>query len=648
MIIIPASGTLQGKAGTATAITVTISSDSVSSGVNTYQNTQPSQLGTGATTLLTAGSSATVLISDIHLANTTSSAVTGVILYIGGSAAANQIISLNIPANGEAIYTNDGWKIFDANGNLQTATTSTSSGAISGWIDVTQQSTPVLTTNSAATNVSNMNTILSNAKNGATIYIPGGIYLFNAALTMPQKMFTFQGQGSNRAGSPATAFTELQMSANLAGNFIAVASPNASLNYWYTTFNNIAFTAGVAQTAGAMIASQSNVGINVINCSFQGTSSSLTLFNCIDFTAAAAGGEGGNETIVYGCNMSQYTGNGIIVNSPASSLSVANCVIQGQYGTSTQAAVSGITGSNVGALQIINCDILGSVNNLLLNPNNSASPVQVVASVFVTNVYFDNAFGSCIKITGTGATVRCRFDTCSFTTSNASTAFSAVEMSSTFAYAVGGSGIDFVNCNVLNTFGTTGTTNGFIISGMADFSIVDCRVAGWTNGIQVTPIATAGRTTVQILGNTIGSTGGYGVNTVGILLNAGSAAYGAISVMDNNLLNNTTAFTNSATVTTTANNNIYTMNNLGYNPKSSVAQPAVPATTVAVWNSTGVNCMVYIKDATPANLTAITIGGVAITTAAVSATAVQGFLVAANQQIAMTFTTAPTWTWIGS
>lgn len=123
-MIIPASGTLQGKAGTAGAISVTIGSDSVSGGVDTFQTTQPAQLLTTIATLLTAGGSAQVLISDIHLSNTSAFTVNDVFIYNGGSNPINQIYHCNIPANGEAVYTRSGgWKVYDANGGLLPAVT---------------------------------------------------------------------------------------------------------------------------------------------------------------------------------------------------------------------------------------------------------------------------------------------------------------------------------------------------------------------------------------------------------------------------------------------------------------------------------------------------------------------------------------------
>lgn len=441
------------------------------------------------------------------------------------------------PAGYDALF-------FDANGAPKykdEAGIDHSMGGLTNWFDVTAYG--ILTTNTAAANNAAMQTLLgTTAPSGSTIYFPGGIYQFSAKWTgngtvMPNKMFIFQGQGRNRAGSPATAWTEIQLTANLSGSFITLID-----TYWYTQFLNMTFTTTVAQTAGAVVATGSNVGINFRDCTFQGTSATATLFNCIDYTGA----QGANSSIVDTCNLSGFTGSGIIVNGGGSSLCVVNSVIQGLYGSATQAAVAGISCRVVGALQIVDCDLIGSINNLLMAPQAS----EVCASVHVTNSYFDNALGSGIKITGAGATVRCKFDNITSTTSNGGTAFSAVEMSSTFAYTTNGQSIDFYGCNFLNTFATTGTTNGMLVSGNAELGIYDCRIAGWTNGVQVTPIATAGRTKLVIQGSTIGATGDYPGNTTGVLLNVGAAAYGAVYVCNNILRGNTgTAISDASAVT---------------------------------------------------------------------------------------------------
>lgn len=81
-------------------------------------------------------------------------------------------------------------------------------------------------------------------------------------------------------------------------------------------------------------------------------------------------------------------------------------------------------------------------------------------------------------------------------------------------------------------------------------------------------------------------------------------------------------------------------------PVSSVTQPAVPASTVAATNTTGVACVVYVVGGT---LTVISVGGVATgITAAAAAGAAHTILVAPGQTIAITYTVAPTWTWIGT
>lgn len=416
------------------------------------------------------------------------------------------------------------------------------------YIDVTANSTAlVLTSNTAAANVTAINAILAAASSGSTIFFPVGVYTFNAAWTWPSKFFYLQGQGQNRSGGES----ELQWTSNVAGNLITLTD-----GFWYSRFTNLTFSTTVDQTVGYAVQCGNNVGINFTNCSWQ-TAGGFFL-SCIGYDTA---GNGGNSCFVDKCIVGGYKGTGIRVSSGGTSVVISNTQVLGQWGgnTSTPAsaqAAAGISGGWVGALQINDCDVIGNTNNLLLNP--VAANSEVAASVYCTNTYFDNSAGSCIKITGTGATVRSRFDTCSFTTAGtnfttAGTNLSAVEINSSFAYAVGGQGIDFVNCNVFNTFSTTGTTNGFLLSGMADFSIGNCRAGGWTNGIQITPMATAGRTQCQINNNTIGPSGGIAANATGILLNAGAAAYGDMVIESNVLSGNTTSpMTDNSAVSITA------------------------------------------------------------------------------------------------
>ena len=79
--------------------------------------------------------------------------------------------------------------------------------------------------------------------------------------------------------------------------------------------------------------------------------------------------------------------------------------------------------------------------------------------------------------------------------------------------------------------------------------------------------------------------------------------------------------------------------NTGYNPRGhAVTQFAVPATTVAQTNTTGVDCMVYVTGGT---VTAVAVAGMAtgLTSGA--------FRVPAGTTIALTYSAAPTWQWYG-
>lgn len=122
MLTLAAADTIAGVAGTASAITLTLFGleNSAANG-EVYKVLAQGQLPNSAATQYTVPASTTAFVKTAMLANTTSSPVTGVILYRGGTAAGNQITgSFTIPANGLAILDDTGLKVFDTNGNLQT------------------------------------------------------------------------------------------------------------------------------------------------------------------------------------------------------------------------------------------------------------------------------------------------------------------------------------------------------------------------------------------------------------------------------------------------------------------------------------------------------------------------------------------------
>lgn len=123
MITLAAADTFQGNAGTAAVITYTLSGMELAAGVETYKTLAQGQLSTGGPAILyTVPGSTQAFIKTIHLANTSGVSVSSVKLFLGGGAAGNQLTSLTIPANGEAVFGPDGWHVYDVNGAVLTST----------------------------------------------------------------------------------------------------------------------------------------------------------------------------------------------------------------------------------------------------------------------------------------------------------------------------------------------------------------------------------------------------------------------------------------------------------------------------------------------------------------------------------------------
>jgi hypothetical protein len=119
MIVLAAADTISGIAGAATAITYSIEGMELVGTTETYKALAQGQLGSSSSTLYTVPASTQAFIKGIHLANTTTSPVSGIKLFVSGTAAANQLTgSLTIPANGWAVYEENGWRIYDSRGRI--------------------------------------------------------------------------------------------------------------------------------------------------------------------------------------------------------------------------------------------------------------------------------------------------------------------------------------------------------------------------------------------------------------------------------------------------------------------------------------------------------------------------------------------------
>lgn len=117
MIVLEAGQTIGGVAGTATAITYSIEGMKLLATNETYESLAQGQLPSSAGTLYTVPASTQVFVKSIHLVNATAVVVSGIRLFVGGTADANRITgSLTLQPNSWAVYDENGWRVYDANG----------------------------------------------------------------------------------------------------------------------------------------------------------------------------------------------------------------------------------------------------------------------------------------------------------------------------------------------------------------------------------------------------------------------------------------------------------------------------------------------------------------------------------------------------
>lgn len=127
MINLGAGDTLAGTATALNTVTYTITGLEVLSPANTETYKRlvgPAQLPNTVTVLYTVPALTSAFIKTIHLQNTVTTAQS-ISFYINSptAVAANLLKTLIIPANGSAIFNQEGWEVYDINGALLTTTT---------------------------------------------------------------------------------------------------------------------------------------------------------------------------------------------------------------------------------------------------------------------------------------------------------------------------------------------------------------------------------------------------------------------------------------------------------------------------------------------------------------------------------------------
>lgn len=579
MLTLDTAGTISGKAGTATAITYTIMGDAVGTS-DSFKTLAQGQLATSTGTLYTVPASTQSLIRQIHLANTTGADVTGIVFYVNGTAATNQISgTISIPANGTSVYANGLWQMYDANGRVLTsmssvtisttapltgggdlssnrtfaisAATTSAAGSLSGadkkkldnlWYDVTNYG---VVGDDSTDNSTALNTLVqTTAPLNATLFFPAGTYRVNAEIAINvDKRLRFLGQGRGRSIIKSTSTTANIFNISVAG--------------FYGSFDELGFTASVTKTAGTgILATSNNAYLNVTDCEFQ------SMFNGVSYSSSA-----GNVGYIDGCQFTAPAANGtqVTINGTGINTAIGNTTVN----CTGVAGTTGIRVSACGAFQLTGSDIIGGQNAFLIDQ------VGACQAIFCANTYFDQSTtGATVKITGSGGANRIKFTQCGIT--NGANGQNAMEISGTGSTTAIPDGIDLVGCDIYNN-SFTGTTNGILITGARGVSVKNSRIAGFTNGIQVTSYSAAGVTTLDVQNNTIGPTENFAGNGTGILLNVGSFTYGGVSIKDNILVGNTTApISDASTVAASTTKHIF--NNVGL--PGGTMSTATPGATV--------------------------------------------------------------------
>lgn len=689
MLTLATGETLRGVAGSASAITYTLTGDEKTTS-DAFKVLAQGQLPAATASIYgPVAASTSALMQQMFFRNVTAGIVT-MSLFINGTAGANQIIGLSLPASGSASYGSDGWKVYDSTGtqlyvggigpigekgwspilaavsngsggfvfqivdwaggvgtkpsvvnqfigsagivgtaaaaqdirgpagapgtspnafttitgNTGTATADTASDSLSvvgtGSVNVVASDNPeVLTISNAlatSTTVGNLsaagfkklagyqdmvadwgfvgddatdnlaawNAFKGAVANNSILYFPPGTYRFSAEATLDQdKHLQFHGAGP---------YVSVLKTTSVAGNLINVTGTGG--NAWYNTFTDLGFASSVTKTAGAHLGFNvaAAISCDVRRCAFSGH------FIAIDYQGAQAGNVSVVDTVSIATPA--VNGRGIRINGNTINMIISNSTINSGPTSFAVAGSANVEINQSGAVQVLGCDLIGGVNSVLLNANQGGG--TSIAACYFTNTFFDQSGGSTVKITGANTTNRIKFTQCGIAAGLIGT--HAMEIAGTGAGGVGSAtampaGISVIDCDIYYAPGSS-TAAGIFVNGCQDINIQNCRVAGFSGaggaGIRVAGSA-SNQTKVRINGCIVGPNSNLTINnTVGVQIDAGSSALGALSITDNTLLGNGTAITDASAALSTATKNIN--NNQG--AAAGLSGLAVPLTLV--------------------------------------------------------------------
>lgn len=465
-------------------------------------------LGTGSITVAGAGSTETVQLTGLTNHAIQIGAGTATLTQLAATATTGQVLQNNNgadPSYSTATYpstTTANQILFSSATNVvggdadltyipSTDTFNTSNARLKGpnpWCDV-------LAYGADPTGVADSTTAFTNAiaaiPLGGVVWVPTGTYKITSTITITTPHVRYCGQ--SRTDSI------LNWAGSASGTMFVC-------NQWYQGFENLTFTtASNTQTAGYFIDMQDTYDYNYVwRCDFTNgwggikMSGHLCYIDDVQFRTFSNAAANGNWVLITASHDRWISK---VVGDNGSNLT----------------GFAGIRLINTASLLMRDCSLIHGTSAMSIEPT-----VGLTApSIEVINTFFDTSTTG-LSVTGAGTPARSKFTNCWFSSHTAD----GVTLNNANIQ-----GFTFVNCDFY------GNANGINALAATDWCVMDSRFAGnTTTGIKTTAAATH---SFMILGNTIGTTGVFGVNAAAFNIQAGT--YASYKIKDNIGLENNTA-----------------------------------------------------------------------------------------------------------
>lgn len=549
MITLSSSDSIQAVAGTATAVTSTISGDEINAGVDTFKVLDQRQLPISAGSLYTPGGGKTALVKQWQLSNTTGSPV-NITLYLNGTAAANQIASFPLPANGEAALGDEGWKIYDANGALLT-TASLSNNFVTN-VSLAQMAAHTYKGNNTAStaNAADITSAQLTADLALATTSSQGMMSASDKKQMDNMYYDIVADGGADPTGVADATAVIQTAINTVaaagGGIVFIPIGTYKVSTTITITGNFVTVRGASRVASKLIPNFATGNIFTVSGIFnrfeylriEPASDSLrTSGYAIEFTSTASncgcqwvdilfmwsGIKASGQLCrledmnVRECGYNAINGQMVLIDTFTDQY--LNKLVFDNDPLKVDSGFAGVRITNLSSLIMTDCQVIHTMIGLDVAPTGT----NTIPSIFCANTFFDNGTIGANFAGAAGAFIyRCKFTQCWF--SSQSTAGVVLNKSTL-------SGVDFISCDFY------GSPFGIDAQAAADWSVRNSRFAGnTTNAIRTTAGAAHSFT---VAGCFIGNGSGFGANGQGINIQAGT--YKSYQILDNRgLATNTT------------------------------------------------------------------------------------------------------------